>query len=50
MILNEEKNMKQDQTMNTEKNGLFETIHPARALAVMALPTIASQMIILLYN
>ena len=36
--------------MNTEKNGLFETIHPARALAVMALPTIASQMIILLYN
>ena len=44
------KNMKQDQTMNTEKNRLFEIMRPARALAVMALPTIASQMIILLYN
>ena len=44
------KGMKQDQTMNTAKSGLFEIMRPARALAVMALPTIASQMIILLYN
>lgn len=44
------KGMKQDQTMNTEKNRLFEIMCPAKALAVMALPTIASQMIILLYN
>ena len=36
--------------MNTEKNSLFETMRPGRALAVMALPTIGSQMIILLYN
>lgn len=36
--------------MNTEKDRLFETMRPARALAVMALPTVASQMIILLYN
>ncbi|MBQ7488069.1 MAG: MATE family efflux transporter [Clostridia bacterium] len=36
--------------MNTEKNTLFETMKPARALAIMALPTIGSQMIILLYN
>ena len=32
------------------KNALFETMDPLRALAVMALPTVASQMIILLYN
>ena len=36
--------------MNSEKNSLFETMRPGRALAVMALPTIGSQMIILLYN
>lgn len=42
--------MEQDQIMNTEKNRLFETMRPGKALAVMALPTIASQMIILLYN
>ena len=33
-----------------EKDELFEKTPPARALAVMALPTIASQMIILVYN
>ena len=33
-----------------EKGELFEKTPPARALAVMALPTIASQMIILVYN
>ncbi len=44
------KAMEQDQIMNTEKNSLFETMRPGRALAVMALPTIGSQMIILLYN
>ena len=36
--------------MNIEKNVLFEETKPAKALAVMALPTIASQMITLLYN
>lgn len=33
-----------------EKNEMFESMQPAKALAIMALPTIASQMIILLYN
>lgn len=33
-----------------EKNRLFEQEKPPRALAVMALPTIASQMIVLVYN
>lgn len=33
-----------------EKNELFQKMPPAKALAVMALPTIASQMIILIYN
>jgi len=33
-----------------EKNELFETMNPSKALAVMALPTIASQVIILVYN
>jgi Na+-driven multidrug efflux pump len=36
--------------MNTDKNTLFETMKPSKALAIMALPTIASQMIILIYN
>lgn len=36
--------------MQTEKNEVFETMRPSKALAVMALPTVASQMIILLYN
>ena len=36
--------------MNIEKNVLFEETKPAKALAVMALPTILSQMITLLYN
>ena len=33
-----------------EKDELFEKTAPSKALAVMALPTIASQMIILIYN
>ena len=33
-----------------EKDSLFETMRAGRALLVMAVPTIASQMIILLYN
>ena len=33
-----------------EKNELFENMKPSKALAVMALPTIASQVIILVYN
>ena len=32
------------------KNDLFETMKPVRALAVMAVPTIASQLIVLVYN
>ena len=32
------------------KNELFESVNPARALSVMALPTIGSQVIVLLYN
>lgn len=34
----------------TSKNDLFETMKPARALTVMAVPTIASQLIVLVYN
>lgn len=33
-----------------KKDELFETMKPARALAVMAVPTIASQLIVLVYN
>lgn len=33
-----------------EKNELFERMKPSKALAVMALPTVASQMILLIYN
>ena len=33
-----------------EKNILFETMNPGRALTIMALPTVISQMIVLLYN
>ena len=33
-----------------KKGDLFETMQPSRALAVMALPTIASQLIVLAYN
>ena len=36
--------------MSTEKNYLFENMKPVKALAIMALPTCASQMIILIYN
>lgn len=36
--------------MSTGKNYLFEQMPPLRALAIMALPTCASQMIILIYN
>ena len=32
------------------KNELFESVNPARALRIMALPTIGSQVIVLLYN
>ena len=35
---------------DTSKNELFESTPPARALAVMSLPTIASQVILLVYN
>ena len=33
-----------------DKNELFEKTSPAKALAVMAAPTIASQLIVLIYN
>lgn len=33
-----------------EKNELFEKMKPSKALAVMAVPTIASQVILLIYN
>ena len=36
--------------MKYNKKDLFETMHPAKALAIMALPTVASQMILLVYN
>ena len=39
-----------DVNADIEKRNLFETMSPIKALAIMALPTIASQMIILLYN
>lgn len=32
------------------KNELFENVKPAKALWIMALPTIGSQVIVLLYN
>ena len=32
------------------KNELFESVSPAKALSVMALPTVGSQVIVLLYN
>lgn len=32
------------------KEKLFETMKPGKALAIMALPTIASQLILLIYN
>lgn len=36
--------------MQNDKNYLFEEERPGKALAIMALPTIISQMIVLLYN
>ena len=33
-----------------DKKELFESVNPARALSIMALPTIGSQIIVLLYN
>ena len=33
-----------------EKDRLFETERPVKALAVMALPTVASQLVVLIYN
>ena len=36
--------------MNTNKNALFEKMKPSKALAIMAIPTVLSQMVILLYN
>lgn len=36
--------------MHKDKNYLFEEERPGKALAIMALPTIISQMIVLLYN
>ena len=33
-----------------EKQLLFEKVKPGKALAVMALPTVASQLVVLLYN
>ena len=33
-----------------EKDELFESMRPSKALAIMALPTVASQLVILLYN
>ncbi|MBO7703505.1 MAG: hypothetical protein J6S26_03580, partial [Solobacterium sp.] len=36
--------------MKNENNTLFEQMRPSRALAIMALPTVISQMILLVYN
>ena len=36
--------------MNTNKKNLFETMKPSKALAIMAIPTVLSQMVVLLYN
>lgn len=36
--------------MEVRKDELFEKMNPAKALAIMALPTIASQLVVLLYN
>lgn len=36
--------------MDIKKNELFENMRPGKALMIMALPTIASQMIVLIYN
>ena len=37
-------------TVTDKKKYLFESMNPAKALTVMALPTVGSQMIVLLYN
>ena len=37
-------------TVTDKKKYLFESMNPAKALAVMALPTVGSQMIVLVYN
>ena len=37
-------------TLKYNKKDLFESMHPAKALAIMAVPTVASQMILLVYN
>ncbi|MBR3637844.1 MAG: hypothetical protein IKN45_07995, partial [Lachnospiraceae bacterium] len=37
-------------TLKYNKKDLFESMHPAKALAIMAVPTVASQMILLIYN
>ena len=36
--------------MNTDRKELFESERPGRALAVMAVPSIISQLILLAYN
>ena len=36
--------------MKYDKKDLFEVMHPLKALAIMVLPTVASQMILLVYN
>ncbi|MBR3248085.1 MAG: cation transporter [Clostridiales bacterium] len=36
--------------MMNDKKELFESVNPVKALAVMALPTVASQLILLIYN
>lgn len=36
--------------INDSKKALFESERPAKALTIMALPTVASQMILLIYN
>lgn len=39
-----------EEHMESKKQYLFEKMHPVKALAIMSLPTIASQLIILIYN
>ena len=42
--------MEKLQCIRMDKNELFESVNPAKALRIMALTTIGSQVIVLLYN
>ena len=37
-------------SITENKKYLFESMNPAKALAIMALPTVGSQMVVLIYN